>query len=79
MRAVAHLSAGAAEHHVITTARERSTVLYGMTTRTPTRASRVAPPTQLVPGFGNVGEQAVTDGIATSGHLLTGRLYSAGP
>jgi GntR family transcriptional regulator/MocR family aminotransferase len=68
--AVAHLPAGADEQRVVTAARERSVGLYGMST---CRASRATTPAQLVLGFGNVGERAITEGIAAVGHLLTGR------
>ncbi|MYX95866.1 aminotransferase class I/II-fold pyridoxal phosphate-dependent enzyme [Streptomyces sp. SID486] len=68
--AVAHLPAGADEHHVVTAARARSVGLYGMSTW---RASGAATPAQLVLGFGDVGERAIAEGIAAVGHLLTGR------
>ncbi|WP_033352284.1 PLP-dependent aminotransferase family protein [Kitasatospora aureofaciens] len=68
--AVAHLPAGADEHHIVTAARARSVGLYGIST---CRASRTITPAQLVLGFGNVGERAITEGIAAVGHLITGR------
>jgi GntR family transcriptional regulator/MocR family aminotransferase len=68
--AVAHLPADADEHHVVTTARERSVGLYGMST---CRASAATTPAQLVLGFGDVGERAITEGIAVVGGLLTGQ------
>ncbi|MEV4442779.1 hypothetical protein AB0K09_27955 [Streptomyces sp. NPDC049577] len=40
--------------------------------------SRAAVPTLLVLGFGNVGERAVAEGIATVGSLLTGSSQGAG-
>ncbi|MGW0766075.1 MocR-like pyridoxine biosynthesis transcription factor PdxR [Streptomyces sp. NPDC002676] len=69
--AVAHLLAGADEHHVVTSARARSVGLYGMSA---CRAARASSPAQLVLGFGNVGERAITEGVAAVGHLLTDRL-----
>ncbi|MFF9765359.1 PLP-dependent aminotransferase family protein [Streptomyces sp. NPDC014636] len=68
--AVAHLPGDADEHHVVTTARERSVGLYGMSA---CRASTAATPAQIVLGFGDVGERAITEGIAAIGHLLGGR------
>ncbi|MCX4852036.1 PLP-dependent aminotransferase family protein [Streptomyces sp. NBC_00893] len=68
--AVAHLPAGSDEHHIVTAARERPVGLYGMSAH---RASHATAPAQLVLGFGNVGERAIAEGIATIGHLLTGR------
>ncbi|GAA3141849.1 PLP-dependent aminotransferase family protein [Streptomyces rameus] len=68
--AVAHLPADADEHHVVTTARERSVGLYGMST---CRASAATTPAQLVLGFGDVGERAITEAVAAVGHLLTGQ------
>lgn len=67
--AVVHLGGSADEQTVIATARARSVGLYGM------RACRTAPAaqeTQLVLGFGNVGERALTAGIAAVGDLLRG-------
>ncbi|GHE14385.1 MocR-like pyridoxine biosynthesis transcription factor PdxR [Streptomyces alanosinicus] len=68
--AVAHLHTGADEHRLSTAARERSVGLYGMNR---CRASHVDAPAQLVLGFGNVGERAITEGIAAVGDLLAGR------
>ncbi|MEV5315523.1 hypothetical protein [Streptomyces sp. NPDC052610] len=68
--AVAHLPAGTDEHHVTTAARESPVGLYGMTG---CRASHIDAPAQLALGFGNVGERTATEGIATTGNLLTGR------
>ncbi|MFJ5827908.1 PLP-dependent aminotransferase family protein [Streptomyces sp. NPDC093089] len=65
--AVAHLPAGADEHHIVTAARERSIGLYGMSA---CRASGSATPAQLVLGFGNVGERDIREGIAAIGDLL---------
>ncbi|MEU3838671.1 PLP-dependent aminotransferase family protein [Streptomyces sp. NPDC028635] len=65
--AVAHLPRGADEHHVVTAARARSVGLYGMSA---CRASRDAAPAQLVLGFGNVSERAITAGVAAVGDLL---------
>ncbi|WP_344467602.1 PLP-dependent aminotransferase family protein [Kitasatospora kazusensis] len=67
--AVAHLPGGADEYHVVTAARARSVSLYGMSA---CRASRAAAPAQLVLGFGNVSERAITEGIAAVGDLLAG-------
>ncbi|MER6123595.1 PLP-dependent aminotransferase family protein [Streptomyces sp. NPDC001795] len=74
--AVAQLPDGADEHHVVTAARERSVGLYGMST---CRASHTAAPAQLVLGFGNVGERAISEGIAAIGGLFSGRPWSTGP
>ncbi|WP_251096378.1 PLP-dependent aminotransferase family protein [Streptomyces sp. Caat 7-52] len=68
--AVTHLPPGVDELHVVTTARERSVGIYGMST---CRASDATTPAQLVLGFGNVGERAIVEGIAAIGPLLTGR------
>ncbi|MFI9723706.1 PLP-dependent aminotransferase family protein [Streptomyces sp. NPDC052396] len=66
--AIAHLPAGADEHHIVTAARERSVGLYGISS---CRASRATAPAQLILGFGDVGERAITRGIAAVGNLLT--------
>ncbi|MFE1752340.1 hypothetical protein ACFW88_17665 [Streptomyces anandii] len=71
--AVAHLPADTDEHHVIAAARAREVGLYGMSA---CRASHAGAPAQLVLGFGNVTERAITTGIAAIGELLTGRLKS---
>ncbi|MET9175494.1 PLP-dependent aminotransferase family protein [Streptomyces misionensis] len=68
--AVAHLPEGADEEAVVGAARARRVGLYGMGA---CRASRTPAPPRLVLGFGNVGERAVTAGIAAVGDLLTGR------
>ncbi|QTD95802.1 aminotransferase class I/II-fold pyridoxal phosphate-dependent enzyme [Streptomyces cyanogenus] len=63
--AVAHLPNGADEQHVVA-ARARSVGLYGMSA---CRASPATAPAQLVLGFGNVGERAISEGIAAVGPL----------
>ncbi|MFF5403483.1 PLP-dependent aminotransferase family protein [Streptomyces misionensis] len=68
--AVARLPEGADEDAVVAAARARSVGLYGMGA---CRAARTPAPPRLVLGFGNVGERAVTAGIAAVGDLLTGR------
>ncbi|MEV5880303.1 PLP-dependent aminotransferase family protein [Streptomyces sp. NPDC052101] len=68
--AVAHLREEADEAALVAAARARSVGLYGMSA---CRTSRATAPAQLVLGFGNVGERAVTAGIAAIGDLLTGR------
>jgi GntR family transcriptional regulator/MocR family aminotransferase len=68
--AVAHLPAHLDEATVIDAARDRSVGLYGMSTY---RASRSATPPQLVMGFGNLTEHAITRGIATIADVLTGK------
>ncbi|SFG29550.1 MocR-like pyridoxine biosynthesis transcription factor PdxR [Streptomyces mirabilis] len=69
--AVAHLPGtdAAAERAVIDGARARSVGLYGMSA---CRSNRATAPPQLVLGFGDVGERAITEGIATIGDLLAG-------
>jgi GntR family transcriptional regulator/MocR family aminotransferase len=67
--AVAHLPAGVAEQAVVDGARARSVGLYGMS---PHRSSGAAEPAQLVLGFGNLGERAISAGIAAVSDLLTG-------
>jgi GntR family transcriptional regulator/MocR family aminotransferase len=68
--AVAHLPAHLDEATVIDAARDRSVGLYGMSTY---RASRSATPPQLVMGFGNLTERAITRGISTIADVLTGQ------
>ncbi|MEU7169793.1 PLP-dependent aminotransferase family protein [Streptomyces morookaense] len=68
--AVAHLPAGVDEHRLATAARERSVGLYGMSR---CRVSHADTSAQCVLGFGNVGERAITKGIAAVGDLLAGR------
>jgi len=72
--AVAHLPAHLDEATVIAAARDRSVGLYGMSTY---RASRSAIPPQLVLGFGNLTERAITRGIATIAHVLTGERHDS--
>lgn len=60
--AVTHLPPGAAEQDVIRAARSRSVGLYGMSTY---RADHHPDPPQLVLGFGNTGQRAIREGIAT--------------
>ncbi|MFG2605970.1 PLP-dependent aminotransferase family protein [Streptomyces sp. NPDC048514] len=67
--AVAHLGEGADERTVTAAARARSVGLYGMSA---CRTSQSPAPAQLVLGFGNVGERAISAGIAAVGDLLTG-------
>ncbi|MFJ1554537.1 aminotransferase class I/II-fold pyridoxal phosphate-dependent enzyme [Streptomyces mirabilis] len=69
--AVAHLPGtdAAAERAVVDGARARSVGLYGMSA---CRSNRATAPPQLVLGFGDVGERAITEGIATIGDLLSG-------
>ena len=66
--AVAHLPEGASEQWVVSRARDRSVGLYGMSTH---RSTGAAQPAQLVLGFGNLGERAIGEGIATVGDLLS--------
>ena len=72
--AVAHLPANLDEATVIAAARDRSVGLYGMSTY---RASRSAVPPQLVLGFGNLPERAITRGIATIADVLTGQRHDS--
>ncbi|MFJ4411132.1 PLP-dependent aminotransferase family protein [Streptomyces sp. NPDC088910] len=69
--AVAHLDAaarpGVTEHSVIAAARGRAVGLYGMSAF---RSTGAQSPAQLVLGFGNVNERAVTEGIAAVADLL---------
>ncbi|MET7702707.1 PLP-dependent aminotransferase family protein [Streptomyces sp. NPDC005485] len=66
--AVAHLPRGVDEQAVVAAARARSVGLYGMS---PCRSSGATDPVQLILGFGDVGERAITEGIAAIGDLLT--------
>ncbi|MCX5375383.1 PLP-dependent aminotransferase family protein [Streptomyces sp. NBC_00091] len=68
--AVAHIDGSAHEQDVIAAARSRSVGLYGMSA---CRSSRATEPTQLVLGFGNVGERAITAGITAISAPLRGR------
>ncbi|WP_435220659.1 PLP-dependent aminotransferase family protein [Streptomyces sp. Tue6028] len=67
--AVAHLSPDADEQAVVAAARERGVGLYGMS---PCRSAGGSEPPRLVLGFGDVGERAITEGIAAVGDLLAG-------
>ncbi len=67
--AVAHLPGTLGEGAVIEAARERSIGLYGMSEQ---RSDRSPVPAQLVLGFGNLTERAITAGIAAIGDLLRG-------
>ncbi|MGK5729475.1 PLP-dependent aminotransferase family protein [Streptomyces sp. URMC 124] len=67
--AVAHFGPDTDERAVVTAARERSVGLYGMSA---CRTSGATAPAQLVLGFGNVSEDALTAGIAAVGDLLRG-------
>jgi len=67
--AVAHLHGRLGERAVIDAARERSIGLYGISEQ---RSDRSALPAQLVLGFGNLTERAITAGIAAVGDLLRG-------
>ena len=67
--AVAHLPAGLGEGAVIEAARGRGIGLYGMSEQ---RSDGSAEPGQLVLGFGNLTERAITAGIAAIGDLLRG-------
>ncbi|AOP47832.1 hypothetical protein SL103_17670 [Streptomyces lydicus] len=69
LHAVAHLPAGADERHIVTAGRERFVGLYGISA---CRASHATGPAQLFLDFGDVGERAIAEGIATIGPL-TGR------
>ena len=67
--AVAHLPDGVTESGVIAAALDRSVGLYGMSAQ---RYGRATEPQALVLGFGNLGERAITAGIASVSDLLTG-------
>jgi GntR family transcriptional regulator / MocR family aminotransferase len=67
--AVAHLPDGVPEGAVIAAALDRSVGLYGMSAQ---RYTGAAEPPALVLGFGNLGERAITAGIAAVSDLLTG-------
>jgi GntR family transcriptional regulator / MocR family aminotransferase len=67
--AVAHLPAGLGERAVIEAARRRGIGLYGMSEQ---RSDRSPEPAQLVLGFGNLTERAITTGIGAIGDLLRG-------
>jgi len=65
--AVAHLPDGVDEPRVVAEAARREVGLYGMSAF---RADGATTPPQLVLGFGNLGERAVAEGIATVADLL---------
>lgn len=65
--AVAHLCGSPDEQNIIAAARTRSVGLYGMST---CRSSHATDPAQLVLGFGDVGERAITAGITAVADLL---------
>jgi len=66
--AVAHLPDGVDEPRVVAEAARREVGLYGMSGF---RADGATTPPQLVLGFGNLGDRAVAEGIATVADLLT--------
>ncbi|MGW2523347.1 hypothetical protein ACWC09_41455 [Streptomyces sp. NPDC001617] len=72
--AVAHLPSGADEEAVVTGARHRGVGLYGMSA---CRTSGATAPPQLVLGFGNVTERAITEGVAAVADLLDGEQGAA--
>jgi GntR family transcriptional regulator/MocR family aminotransferase len=65
--AVAHLPDGLDEPAVIAAAAARSVGLYGMSGH---RSNRATTPPCLVLGFGNLGERAIAEGIATVADVL---------
>ena len=67
--AVAHLPGSLAERAVIEAAARRGIGLYGMSQQ---RSDGSPEPAQLVLGFGNLTERAITAGIAAIGDLLRG-------
>ncbi|BDM69486.1 GntR family transcriptional regulator [Streptomyces nigrescens] len=67
--AVAHLAPETDEQTVIAAARTRSVGLHGMSA---CRSTGATAPAQLVLGFGDLGERAITAGIAAIGDLLGG-------
>ncbi|MFI0712433.1 PLP-dependent aminotransferase family protein [Streptomyces inhibens] len=80
--AVAQLPAPTDEQHLIAAAEARSVGLYGMSpcrATAPPTAPSTTTPVQLVLGFGNVGERAITAGIAAVGDLLRGSVLSPPP
>jgi GntR family transcriptional regulator/MocR family aminotransferase len=66
--AVAHLPDGVDEPRVVAEAARRGVGLYGMSGF---RVDAATTPPQLVLGFGNLGDRAVAEGIATVADLLT--------
>ncbi|MGW0969841.1 MocR-like pyridoxine biosynthesis transcription factor PdxR [Streptomyces sp. NPDC002516] len=67
--AVLHLPPVADERSLVLAARERAVGLYGMG---PCRSDGSTTPPRLVLGFGDVGERAITEGVAAVADLLTG-------
>ena len=65
--AVAHLQDGVDEPHVVAEAARRGVGLHGMSGF---RVDGATTPPQLVLGFGNLGDRAVAEGIATVADLL---------
>jgi len=65
--AVAHLPEGVDEQDVVAGAAQRGVGLYGMSAF---RFDAASTPPQLVLGFGNLGDRAVAEGIATVADLL---------
>ncbi|MFC0597646.1 PLP-dependent aminotransferase family protein [Streptomyces palmae] len=65
--AVAHLPGAIGEQALVAAARARGVGLYGMSG---CRSTRSTTPTRLLLGFGDVGERAITAGIAAVGDLL---------
>ncbi|WP_433181064.1 PLP-dependent aminotransferase family protein [Actinoallomurus sp. CA-150999] len=66
--AVAHLDGSLDEQAVIAAARERSVGLYGMS---PCRSGHEGTPVQLILGFGDVGERAISAGVTAVADLLS--------
>jgi GntR family transcriptional regulator / MocR family aminotransferase len=69
--AIAHLPTSLRESEVVAGAHARAVGLYGMSQYRSTRATE---PPQLVLGFGNLSERAISSGIAAVADLLTGRI-----
>jgi GntR family transcriptional regulator/MocR family aminotransferase len=67
--AVVQLDGSIGEAAIIESAAARSVGLYGMSV---CRATHQETPVQLVLGFGNTDERAITSGIAAVGDLLSG-------
>jgi GntR family transcriptional regulator / MocR family aminotransferase len=65
--AVAHLRPDTDEQALVAAARAKSVGLYGMSLQ---RADHAVTPPQLVLGFGNLGERAIHEGIATIADLF---------
>jgi GntR family transcriptional regulator/MocR family aminotransferase len=68
--AIVHLPPSADEQAVVAAGLQRSVGLYGMSTH---RSSHATTPPQLVLGFGDLTERAITKGIAAVGDLLQGQ------